>query len=289
MIVLALIRDRQDRARISGALRGRESVCFCERQQELSELARAGDVAAIITEAQDAAGIRMAPFVRRLRDAYPSVPVLAYCSLCADLSRDIADLVRAGANELIIRGRDDVGVTLRATLMSAKEHCTTERVMFAVGEALPRPVREIVEFCLANASRVRTVEEVAIGLGVNRRTLANRLSVLGAAPPSEIVGWCRLLQAARMLEDRGRSVEEVALALDFSSATGLRNMFRRYMGRRPSQIRESDGFGLVLRSFRGALDRAADPSGVSANEDPDRRLRLAVIDSEPVHRAARLF
>jgi transcriptional regulator GlxA family with amidase domain len=72
-----------------------------------------------------------------------------------------------------------------------------------------------------------------------------------------MIQWCRLLIAARMLEDPGRAVEHVALLLDFPSGASLRNMLKRYTGLRPLEIRENGGMRCVLHILRQTLSPLA--------------------------------
>ena len=46
-------------------------------------------------------------------------------------------------------------------------------------------------------------------------TLVDRLATAGLPTPSAMIAWCRLTLAAQMLEDPARSVEQIALLLDF--------------------------------------------------------------------------
>jgi methylphosphotriester-DNA--protein-cysteine methyltransferase len=65
-----------------------------------------------------------------------------------------------------------------------------------------------------------------------------------------------LMVCARLLEDPGRSVSQVAMLADFPSSTSLRNMLRRYTGLRPLEIRENGGLRCVLHAFKQAVEKA---------------------------------
>jgi len=68
--------------------------------------------------------------------------------------------------------------------------------------------------------------------------------------------------AARLLEDPGRTIEQVALKLDFASGTALRNMFKRYTGLRTTEVRENGGARCLLHAFKREL------ASVSAGRPP---------------------
>ena len=94
---------------------------------------------------------------------------------------------------------------------------------------------------------------MADALNVHRKTLVARLSGANLPTPSALISWCRILVAARLLEDPGRSVEQVALLLEFPSGTSMRNMMKRYTGLRPGEIRENGGVRCVLHAFKQAM------------------------------------
>ena len=50
-----------------------------------------------------------------------------------------------------------------------------------------------------------------------------------------------------------RTVERIALQLDFASDTALRNMIKRYTGMRAQDLRHSDGASVVLAHLTRAL------------------------------------
>jgi AraC-like DNA-binding protein len=253
MIVAVLVRDPTGAARVQEALRGMAHVRMCERDEELLTLVANGLASVVVVDLRDRAGTPTIGVVRHIRELYPSVPVIAYCALTPDSSRDILELARAGVNDLVLRGVDDVGVPLRAAISSAQDHCGAKEVLAALGPLLPPSVVPFIRYCLENGRRALTVPEVARALGVHRKTLVERHSAAGLPSPSAMIQWCRLLVAARLLEDPGRAVEHVALLLDFPSGTSLRNMLKRYTGLRPGEIRENGGMRCVLHIFRQSL------------------------------------
>ncbi len=97
------------------------------------------------------------------------------------------------------------------------------------------------------------MEDVANALGVHRKTLVDRLKAAQLPSPRAIIGWCRLLVAARVLDDPGRTVEQVALMLDFPSGTALRNMCKRYTGLRTGEVRQNGGVRCLMHAFKREL------------------------------------
>jgi AraC-like DNA-binding protein/tetratricopeptide (TPR) repeat protein len=213
-------------------------------------------VRVVIVEPRDAAGTPVSPLVRELRRGYPSISVLACCALSGDTSREILDMARAGVHALLLRGIDDGRLATQAVLPSAQAICIASVAMGELSPLLPPEVQPFVHFCLENAGRSIRVEEAASALGVHRRTLVHRLAQAGLPAPSAIIGWCRLTLAARLLEDPDRRLEHIAVALDFPSASALRNMLRRYTALRPQEVRQNGGLTCVLDLFKCTLATA---------------------------------
>ena len=116
MIVGALVWDPASKARLQDALRGQASVRFCERQAELVTLAENDLAGVIVVDMRDREGESTLATVRHIREAYPSVPVVLYCAISPETSRDVLAFARAGVNDLVLRDVDDLRFTLRTAL-----------------------------------------------------------------------------------------------------------------------------------------------------------------------------
>ena len=277
--VAALVLSREGLARLRDGLRGVASVRPVTTCRELLAAVQGG-ASVIVAELRDAEGAATAPTVRRLRDGFPLLPVLAYVSLDRTDGRDLLDVANAGVSGMIVRGVDDVGVALRGALAAAQDDATARRAMAELTAVVPAPARVVVEYCLTHARQGPTVAEVARALGMHRKTLCARLVRSGLPSPQAVIGWCRLLHAARIMEDAGRPLEHIALQLNFSSAASLRNMLARYTGLRPGEVRETGGFVCVLHALRRALTTGAD--GGAAMEAPrPRRSRRETLARRP--------
>ncbi|MDQ3811804.1 MAG: helix-turn-helix domain-containing protein [Chloroflexota bacterium] len=237
------------------ALRGHGMLRFYERPADLAAAVGAGGVTAVLIEPRDGRGYSTAQLVESLRTGFPGVAVIAYCDHRHDSSGDILALARAGVNELAFRGTDDVRLALTAALTSAEHQSTAELVLRELAPAVPASVRPLVAYCLEHAGTRLSVARVAAEFGVHRKTLVNRLDQAGLPTPIALIGWCRLLVAARLLDDPGRSVEQVALSLDFPSGTALRNMLKRYTGLNAREVRENGGLRCLIRMFQQTLAR----------------------------------
>ena len=71
----------------------------------------------------------------------------------------------------------------------------------------------------------------------------------GYPPPGTVIGWCLLLLSAALLATPGVSADRVALQLNFSSASALRNLLRRRTGLRPTELRTPTALAELCARF----------------------------------------
>jgi excisionase family DNA binding protein len=190
---------------------------------------------------------------RRVREAFATIPVVGYYHAAGMSGRQLLRLAEARLTDLVVRGQDDLRVVFAAILANASRRAVAQSLIDAIGPALPVAARPILEFIIAHADERFTVEEAARALGVSRRTLAKRLAAHRLPAPETLMGWCRLLLAAHLLEDQGRTVDDVAAALDFGTANNLRNMLRRYAGCSPAEVREQGAIKAVATQFSSKI------------------------------------
>lgn len=249
LAVAALIPDDVTRAYLVGELRGRADLLTCGCVHELLSLLARHRIDLIVVAPWDAVGARVAAVLRQVRDRLPSVPIAIYCALTTAAVREVVALTKAGADEVIFRSPDDHAGALWFRLLVAVNRRAANEALDALHSVLPTEVEPIISYCLDRAETGVRVGEVAAAFHVHRKTLANRVAAAGLPAPACLISWCRLLLAARLLEDPGRAVEQVALELGFGSGAALRNMLRRYTGLRPSQLRAKGGMRCVLEQF----------------------------------------
>ena len=262
MVVAALIRDPVSRARLAEALRNEASVRYCERLSEVLTLVETGLASLVVVDHRDFDGSPTLPSVRRLRDEFPSVPVVMYLPMSAVVSGAVMAYAKAGVSQIVFQGVDDLKASLRSAVDAALDQVSAADLASDLDSLIPSTIMPFLRYCLEHARRDITVEEVASAMGVHRKTLVDRLKAARLPSPRSMIGWCRLLVAARMLDDPGRTIEQVALKLDFPSGAALRNMFKRYTGLRTTEVRENGGVRCLVHAFKREL------SAVSAGRPP---------------------
>jgi AraC-like DNA-binding protein len=235
-------------------LGARYDVTVRESRDELVQAIRDGPpVAAIVTDLWDSHGHPAAPAVKMARRIFPSVPIIVCCRLVPGAASEILALARAGINALALRGFDDVGAALSSLIANAATDCDASGILSAIRPFLRAHEVPIVEYCVLHARSKLTVTDVARALSLSRRTLSHRLETGRLHSAHSLIVWCRLLIAARLLQDSGRTVESIALSLQFGSAAAFRNMLRRRVGLSPVQLREQGGQPYLLKAFTRVL------------------------------------
>jgi AraC-like DNA-binding protein len=261
--VVALVIGPKLRARVCGALAARADVHFCDLRAQLLPLAAGTRASAIIAEPRDRHREDVSTVVAAVRGGLPSVPVIAYIADRDTSAGDILAMARAGVHDLVRVGVDDMGFALGAALANATASCATETVRGEIEHLVPPEAWPFVSWCLTRAHGAISIRAAADALGLDRRTLVRRLDRAGLPHPRRIAGWCRVIAAARLLDEPVYTVEQVALRLDFPSGTALRNMLRRYTGLRPRELRENGGARCVMhlleRELTGPRTRAVRP------------------------------
>lgn len=253
MAVVALLTDVALRLRLADALKGWSAPVECVAQaRDVRARLAAGDVRVLVVGPRDASERPAAPLVADVRHDHPSVTVVAYCASSAGSSDDIVALIRAGAHALVVRGVDDERHAFRAALRGAEQRCTATLVFDRIRDQLPPAVAPLVALYLRADGVPPSVAEAAELLGVHRKTLVNRLAAAGCPTPRALRTWCRLFVASRLLEEPGRTVESIALQLEFDSTTGLRNALKRYTGQGAGAVRAAGGLAHVLAHFNAA-------------------------------------
>lgn len=252
-VVVALVIGAKCRARIRGGLSGRAHVLFCDLRAQLMKLAADARATAVIAEPRDGAGEDVSPAIVALRVGLPSVPVIAYIADDRASSGDILAMARAGVHDLVRAGFDDIDFSLGTALASATAAAATASARDELERLVPPDAWPFVSYCLTRSHAPISVRAAADALALDRRTLLRRLERAGLPPPSRIAGWCRVITAARLLDEPIYTLEQAALRLDFPSGTALRNMLVRYTGLRPREIRQNGGLSCVLHLFKREL------------------------------------
>jgi LacI family transcriptional regulator len=101
-----------------------------------------------------------------------------------------------------------------------------------------RDLAQIVQYIRDRAAEGIRVSDILRAFPISRRSLEQRFrNILGRSPAEEI-RRTRLQHARKLLVETDLSVAEIATASGVCSGAQLASAFRRYLGIRPSALRE---------------------------------------------------
>lgn len=188
----------------------------------------------------------------RLRTRHPALELVAYADFTGRPAGDPFTLAQLGVRAVVPRCAAGEAPLLAACLDCAPGWTPLEELIERLREVLPAGVHAWLEPLLRSPLEPRTVPEVARRAGCSPRTLRRTLAAAGLPSPEQLLAWRRLLHAARLLEDPGRSVESVARTLELSSGAALRKTLRAMAGLRPRDLAQRGGVRLLAARFLAA-------------------------------------
>jgi AraC-like DNA-binding protein len=254
LYVAGMVTDPAAIREVRAALGRNASAEFVTEHDDLLRLASRTRLDAVVVEVGSGQVRMLAAVVSALRKSFPALPIIAYCRPGPHASEEITRIVRAGADELALRGIDDLGLTIRRALGRSPAGHHSQRVLQRIAAAAPPDVLPVVTYCLDHICEPLSVDALARAHQVHRKTLVNRFARAGWPPPGVVSRWCRLLVAASLLQDPARTVAQTAPLVGCPSPMALRALLRRLAHAAPRTLRRR-GFDSALALFRLALER----------------------------------
>jgi AraC-like DNA-binding protein len=217
-------------------------------------LARAPSTAVSIVDPYGGAGEGvLAGELSALLGRFPSATVIAALPVEPRHGVVLRALFDLGVADVIALGREDTPTAL-ARRVRAVQARTVHRLL---QRALPRGVPSRARILLTTAAETVAAggqsPELAAALGVNERTVPRWCQRADLPPPRRLLAWLRLLLAADLLDDAGRSVVSIAEACGYASEVSLKAALRQFMGAPPSELRRHGAFDTAARAFAREL------------------------------------
>jgi AraC-like DNA-binding protein len=202
--------------------------------------------------------------IERLRQFFPSLPVLVYTDLTPANAGVLLQLGRMQIHKVIIHRFEDAPGSLRQAIMSELEHSASQQVMHTLEpllRELPRELRLALEAMLHAPGDGPTVTTLAERARLTRRTCERWFTKVGLPSPRTVMVLIRLLYAHRLLLDPGYTVEDVALKLGYSKAKTLQMHLRAVFGLTAGELRVAlsmeDALAAVTRRYFSPLRQVA--------------------------------
>ena len=191
--------------------------------------------------------------LRALLWEFPSATVVAAMEIRPGRSHDLRTLGEWGVTDIISIDEDD----------------TQEAISRRLRAAQGRPLQNLLQRCLPStmSGRARTLlmtaaEVVSMGgrgrdlaktLHLSERTVLRWSERAALPPPRRLMAWMRILLAASLLDDPGRTVLSVAYACGYASDSSLRRAMQDFLGTIPTTLRREGAFSRASRLFLAEL------------------------------------
>lgn len=192
---------------------------------------------------------------RSLLAEFPSLPVFAAIQSTQEYAAQIIHLSRFDIADVITIGRDDSTDALRERLHRARGRSVRMILERVVPADLPGRADAILEVAADVIMGGGYARDVARTLSMSKRTLQRWVERSDLPPPRKLLAWLRVLQAAELLDDPGRTVYSVARACGYSSDSALRRVTKRFLGDNPTDLRRRGAFPVAALAFGNALER----------------------------------
>ena len=196
---------------------------------------------------------QMAAVVR----SFPKIPTLALLSSAGDTNAEaVLALGNCGIRTLIdVREAGGWG-RLRA-LLGREATKDVDRVVIATLRddlrAVPDDCWRFFEALFSPEFRVRTVRQLSRELNVLPSTLVSRFFRARLPAPKQYLAFARLIRAARLFENPGLSISDVANHLDYSSPQSFGRHVRTLMHMTAGEFRCTYDGERMLEQFRREL------------------------------------
>jgi len=204
-----------------------------------------------VVEMTDPTGASAHGFARSLADLYPGIGVVVYRRMVADSEADVCQLGAAGVHDILLDGLTDEGFIARAIILDACRRGAADLVMQELKRFVPDRLIPFAEAVVRNPGK-GSIGAISQHLNVHRQTPNTWCKKERYLRPEELLVWCRLLLVAAMLELTSRTLDSIAIELDYASATSLRNQLKNYTGMTATQIRAT-GLSAVINVFKGRV------------------------------------
>jgi AraC-like DNA-binding protein len=105
----------------------------------------------------------------------------------------------------------------------------------------PKLLKDALDYIRANVSQSLSLSDIATVIGFSPYHFARAFKATARISPYQYVLQCRVELAQQLLQDKGRSLAEVAVEAGFSDQSHMTTVFRRVSQTTPKQYRETKG------------------------------------------------
>ena len=203
-------------------------------------------------ESQTQPSIELAALLNR----FPSLAVTAAMAARRGRLEHVRRLGEWGVVQVIDLDAEATELAIAQRLLSARGRPLRSLVERILPPSAPGAARAILGAATSVVSEGGKGVDLAHALHVTSRTLTRWCRRAGLPPPKRLLAWMRVLLAAELLDDPGRTVTDVALACGYASESSLRHALRSFVGMTSTELRQRGAFDTASRVFLRALAEA---------------------------------
>lgn len=231
-VVLGVLEDRTGQSTCRKAFG--EAFVPIAQAQELDRRLSRHLVDLIIVSPWDGTGTRVAPSLQKIA-MRPHPLIAAYVDQQPAALRELPALFRAGAAEIILRGKDDTAIALRALRDRGGIAAVASEAIDMAAAVVPPALLSLLQHCFAEVCDA-TSSDTSSAIRRAARDLSRLAYRAGVPGIRETRSRCRLVIAVGLQLRTGETLEKVALRLGYSSSAALHNLLRRYAGVRAAEL-----------------------------------------------------
>ena len=253
--------DPDERARVDAAGAGLYRAVHCESVADVLEDLKRRRVSAVLLSvvrcARDGEH-RTAALVRE----FPSVPTVALLGNTPTSAEALMRLGNAGVTRLVDVRLPSGWSRLRQLLASHAPREVDQMALEAIRAELGGGTPDcwvFFEALFTASDRVGTIRELALRAGVLPSTLMSRFFRANLPAPKRYLSFARLLRAARLFENTGHSIADVANALEYSSPQSFGRHVHTLLGLTAGEFRAQYGSAQMLERLLDDLVRPYRP------------------------------
>lgn len=196
---------------------------------------------------------------------FPSATVIAALELQPDRYRDLRTLGAWGVADIIVLGEDDTADAISRRLRAVQGRPLQSLLERSLPLQTSGHARALLMAAAEVVSTGGQAKELARALYLSPRTLLRWCDRAELPPPRRLLVWMRVLMAAELLDDPGRTVSSVAHACGYSSDNSLRRALQDFLHTTPTVLRREGAFAIAANAFLEDLAeaRARDAAGLS--------------------------
>jgi len=218
---------------------GQEIVVVAKTWPDLEQMLHVHPVTVALIDPSADGASRTVEF-ERIKEAYPSLPIIAYVPLTPCAFRAVAQLSKLGLDHVILYSHDDSAERMITTIDKVRANPLTERFVAELQprlDRLPLAISKVVVELFAEPHRYPNAQDIATGANVSIVRLYRAFQSADLSAPKKIVIAAKLLRAYAHLSDPGQSVGGASTKLAYRNPRIFAEHTNEVFGVNPSRLR----------------------------------------------------